>query len=212
MNILAIDTATGPCSVALWKNGGISAYVENVKPIMQSASLLPMIEEALAISNLTYKNLSAIACTIGPGSFTGIRVGLASARGIAFAAGIKTLGFTTLEVLAFAARKDAETVLAIVNAGKGEVFYQAYKTDPWQSLYESALGTLEKATASVDKPHIIGYGTNTIAFPRADALAELAATRAASAQALKPFYIRPPDAKLPQKKPLPSPPESLLRF
>src|SRR5438105_2329637 len=95
--ILAIDTATGPCSVAVWKNGSIAAYCEELRTSAQSTMLMPMIEKALLKSHTEYGDLSAVAATIGPGSFTGIRVGLAAARGIAFAAGIKGLGFTTLE-------------------------------------------------------------------------------------------------------------------
>ena len=102
-SILAIDSATGPCSVAVWDGNRIAAYVENLKPIMQSASLIPMVEEALRQSGKDYKDMGCIAAAIGPGSFTGIRVALASAQGIAYAAGIPTRGFTTLEVLAFAA-------------------------------------------------------------------------------------------------------------
>ncbi len=128
--ILAIDSATGPCSVALWKDARITAYLENLKPSSQSATLMPMIEEALKQSGTQYSDLSHVAATIGPGSFTGIRIGLAAARGIAFAAHTKTLGFTTLEVMAFAARTQGREVfiVAILNAGKGEYYYQLFET------------------------------------------------------------------------------------
>jgi len=198
--ILAIETSTGPCSVALWKNGGIAAYLENSKPVMQSASLIPMIEEALVKSGTQYQDLSAIACTIGPGSFTGIRVGLAAARGIAFAAKIKTLGFTTLETLAFAARVQSNPITAIINAGKGEVYYQHFASGPFKTVSEACLGKLESIE---NKGLVIGnVGVEKITFPRADALAELAATRAQFAHPPAPFYIRPPDAKPQQDRPL----------
>lgn len=195
--ILAVDTATGPCSVAIWKDGGIAAYLENLKPAAQSATLMPMIEETLEKSHTAYGELTYVAATIGPGSFTGIRVGLAAARGICFAAGIKGLGFTTLEVMAFAAR--ANPVLTALNAGKGEVYYQCFGADIHN---EPCLDTLENAIASVGKnAAIVGNVMDTaITFPRADALAELAASQMASAKPLMPFYIRPPDAKLPAKK------------
>jgi tRNA threonylcarbamoyladenosine biosynthesis protein TsaB len=213
--ILAIDTATGPCSVALWDGKRISAYLENTKPVMQSASLMPMVEEALKQSGMGYEDVSAVAATVGPGSFTGIRVGLAAAQGIAFAAGIKSMGFTTLEVLAFAARKHAGNILAILNAGKGEWYYQHYASG--KPLEDAQLGPLEQALAIAGANAVIagnvilnereGSGARSFAalrmtdvtFPRADALAELAATSSA-AQPLRPFYIRPPDAKLPEKK------------
>jgi len=225
--ILAIDTATGPCSVAIW-DGKIVAYVENAKPIMQSASLMPMVEEALAACGKTYQDLTLVAATIGPGSFTGIRVGLAAARGIAFATGIKSVGFTTLEVLAFGARHYGDNILAILNAGKGEWYWQLFSSPhrgeagrgaglgkPNESTEQASphpnpppageginrpvVGALEIALASATQPYIIAGnapGACPLTFPRADALAELAAT-ATSSQELRPFYIRAPDAKLP---------------
>lgn len=208
--ILALDTATGPCSVALWKNGQVAAYLENTQmPVRQSACLLPMVEQALAQTNTSYHDLNTVAATVGPGSFTGIRIALAAAHGIAFAANVRETGFTTLEVLAYAARTEGQ-ILSILTAGKGEYYYQYFETSPhWRPLSEPMLGTLEQAIeAAADEPATIsgnavishpGFATSPITFPRADALAELAATQTASL-ALKPFYIRPPDAKLPTKK------------
>ena len=118
--ILAIDCATGPCSVAIWKSGKIAAYAENIKPASQSAILMPMVENALKTSGIGYRELTAIACTVGPGSFTGIRVGLAAARGIAFASGVKELGFTTLEAMAYAARAQEPRILPSSMPGKAK--------------------------------------------------------------------------------------------
>ncbi|MDE3016336.1 MAG: tRNA (adenosine(37)-N6)-threonylcarbamoyltransferase complex dimerization subunit type 1 TsaB [Pseudomonadota bacterium] len=209
--ILAIESATGPCSAAVWQDGRLKAYAENTSPVMQSARLLPMVEQVLKESGLEYRDLSAVAATIGPGSFTGIRVGLAAARGICFAAGIRGLGFTTLDVLAFGAVALAggAPVLAILNAGKGEYYYQLPGGAP-------RIGTLETALAAAGKnlfiagnvpplclPPQAGGGKEGegkgISFPRADILAALAATRP-PALPLSPYYIRPPDAKLPSKK------------
>lgn len=189
--ILAIDTATGPCSAAVWKDGAVAAYREELKPSQQSACLMLMVERALADSHITYADLTAVACTTGPGSFTGIRVGLAAARGIAFASNIPALGFTTLEVLAFA--NPAAPSLAILNAGKGEVYYQGFNG---KALFEPSIGTLEAAKARLPDATIIGNMADSrlATFPRADLLATLAAG-GAQAQPLHPFYIREPDAK-----------------
>lgn len=203
--ILALDASTGPCSAALWRGGRVMAYVETVKPVMQSASLVPMVEMVLAKGGVTYRDLTLVACTVGPGSFTGIRVGLATARGIAFAAGIPSAGYTTLEVLAHAAKDDAQ-VLAILNAGKGEWYYQLFASGA--PRFEPRLAALETALADAPPPATIagnvsadaaGYTRHTITFPRADALAMLAASGAA-AHELRPYYIRLPDAKLPTTK------------
>lgn len=176
--ILAIECATGPCSVAVWSAGRIAARLENTFPVMQSAALIGMIEEALSRSGLAYRDLTLVAATIGPGGFTGIRTCLAAARGIAFAAHIPAAGYTTLEVIAFAAGGDC---LAAVNAGKGDYVYQTFAGGkPASAPY---LAAADPACALV--------------APRADALAELAALDLVPSQPLRPYYIRPPDAKLP---------------
>lgn len=209
--ILAIDTATGPCSVAVWKDGRIAAYVENAKPTQQSASLMPMVEQAMREGGVTYKALSLVACTTGPGSFTGIRVGLASASGIAFAAGVPGAGFTTLEVLAFGAlarRKKEKTILSVLNAGKGEFYFQAFSAEPFAALGVAKVGSLEEAQAAAGPAALQcgnaplaadGYQDAGLSFPAADALAGLAAA-GGHGEALRPFYIRDADAKLPVKK------------
>lgn len=193
--ILALDTATGPCSAAVWKDGRVASYVENLKPAVQSTALMPMAEDALKKAGITYQDLTLVACTTGPGSFTGIRVALAAARAIAFAANIPGAGFTSLEVLAFASQQDK--VLALLTAGKGEHYYQHFPGG------EPTLGTLEQAAQggpvfTIGNAMIPGFTASEITFPRADALAALAASKTDYAE-LSPFYIRPPDAK-PQVK------------
>lgn len=189
--ILAMDSATGPCSVAVWKDGAVAAYFEHLGREAQSTRLMPMVEEALKTSNTAYSDLTAVACTIGPGGFTGIRVALAAARGIALAEGVPALGFTTLQVLAFGAPGKA---LAVLNAGKGEWYYQAFDHE---ALFEPRLGQLEDALAALPGAPLLGNAPDASGspFPRADALAELAATQEKTARAPTPFYIREPDAR-----------------
>ncbi len=199
--ILAFDTATGPCSVAVWKDGKIASYLETSVAVTQSTRLVPMIEEALRKTNTAYRDLTVVACTIGPGSFTGIRVGLAAARGICFASGVKGVGFTTLQTLAYSARDSKLPVLAVLNAGKGEHYYQGFMETSFKPLFEPQLSTLDLASermpeafVTVGNAEIPGIEATPVRFPRADALAALAAAEPESGTALKPFYIRPPDA------------------
>lgn len=204
-HILAIDTSTGPCSVAIWGESRIKAYIENTGAVMQSRHIVPMIEDALKQSGITYRDLASVVASVGPGSFTGIRVGLATARGIAFSAGIPGAGYTTLDVLAHATGR-AGRVLALLNAGKGEYYYQGFEGG--RPLFAPRLGTLEAILKDTPGPatfagnadlNAAGYVRRNVTFPRADALASLAATAAADALELRPFYIRAPDAKLPAK-------------
>jgi len=183
--ILAIDSACGACSVSIWKDGAVSAYCEELTTALQAKNLVNMVEEALATSKTGYRELSAIACTIGPGSFTGIRIGLSTARAIGFAASVPVLGFNSLEVIAYTISLNQENkeITAMLNAGKGEVIYQNFTV----GLIPTSEPTLKKAK-----------GDELFISPRADMLAQLAAKHPTKAVAPLPFYVRPPDAKLPE--------------
>lgn len=185
--ILAIDSAIGISSCAVWHGGAVAAYRENRESTMQAAKLVPLIVETLQAADLNYGDLALVASTVGPGSFTGIRIGLAAARGIAFAACIPCVGYTTLSVM-----HEAGGELCILNAGKGEIFWQYFgkgKTEPAIGMLEEVLARYPAATVASS------MSPAEITHPRADALARLAATRPESALPPVPFYIRPPDAK-----------------
>ncbi len=103
MRILAFDTASEACSAAVWADGGIAAHRRVAMTRGHAEALMPMIEDVLAESDIGFTALTAIAVTVGPGSFTGLRTGLAAARGLALALNIPLNGMTTLEVVARAA-------------------------------------------------------------------------------------------------------------
>lgn len=194
-NILAIDSSSGACSVAVLREGKIAAYHEELTTSQQAKFLIIMVEDALAKSGLQYSDLTQIAVTIGPGSFTGIRIALAAARGIGFAAGVPVHGFSGLEVMAYGT---TTPVLSILNAGKGEVIYQQFDTN-LEALSQPILGKFEDI--DIKKTAMIGYNSeNKITFPRADLLAQLAADYPEKAVAPLPFYVRPADAKLPSEQ------------
>ena len=195
MTILAIDSSIGISSVAILREDDRILYREQQDSTKQAALLMPLIESALAEAGLAYHDLTRVVSTVGPGSFTGIRIGLAAARGIAFAASLPCTGYTTLEVMAHAT--GAANALAILNAGKGEVFYQYFG-----SPSAPAIGTLDEVLARYPGASIAsslplpeGFATPTITHPRADALAALAFAHPDRALPATPFYIRPPDAK-----------------
>ncbi|MDX1975529.1 MAG: tRNA (adenosine(37)-N6)-threonylcarbamoyltransferase complex dimerization subunit type 1 TsaB [Rickettsiales bacterium] len=203
--ILAIESATGPTSVAVWDNGRISAYLEDASKTMQSARLIPMVHQALKQSGIGFSQFDALACTVGPGSFTGIRVALAAARGICFAAHIPGLGYTTLEVLAHGARKQQakSPIRVAISAGKGQYYLQDFTDTQAEPIIANPdaiqvpEGGLLVTTEHI-LDHLQGPSVIRLASPRADLLAEMAAAGIKS-QSLSPFYIRPPDAIPPTK-------------
>lgn len=97
--LLGIDTAAGTCSVALWTDGAILARSEEIER-GHAERLMPMLVALLADAGVGFADLDAVAVSVGPGAFTGLRIGLAAARGIALAAGLPCFGTTTLEAIA----------------------------------------------------------------------------------------------------------------
>ena len=149
--LLAIETSTKVASVALAADGaghgiadgtghGISILAEFTTDMRKTHSqrLLPMVDRVLAEAGLRPADLGAVACTTGPGSFTGLRLGLATAKGLAFALRIPAFGVPTLDALADnlgilepgAAMPAAELVCPILDARKGQVYAAVYALPP----------------------------------------------------------------------------------
>jgi tRNA threonylcarbamoyladenosine biosynthesis protein TsaB len=132
MILLALDTATESCSAAVSRNGEILARRFERLRRGQAERLVPMIEEVMAEAHADYRALDGIVATVGPGSFTGVRVGLAAARGLALAAGVPLVGVSTLEAVAAAvpaAERHGRTVLAALDAARGRLYAQWFAAD-----------------------------------------------------------------------------------
>jgi tRNA threonylcarbamoyladenosine biosynthesis protein TsaB len=214
MRILAIDTASAACSV------GVSA--DDARPPVtvseiigrgHAERLLGMVRAAMGEAGLRVADLDRIAVSIGPGSFTGVRVGIAAARGFALVTGCPVVGIGSLAVLAERARALAgpRPVLAILDARRGEVYAQSF------DRHGAPLGPPEVAAAELiavrvdQKTLLAGAGVDQIlaelgqfdearvvhrdAAPDIAALLRLARAAPAPASAPRPLYLRPPDAK-----------------
>lgn len=197
--ILALDAATGPCSVAVLKGALTLAHRREERPQKQAALLLPMTAEALAEAGATYADLARIVCTVGPGSFTGIRIALAAARGLGFAGGVPVSGISTLAVTAWRAHMEnpaAEALFCLLMAGKGELYAQEFAAAPghFHARGDVTLLTPEAAQTAAQGMTPCGPGAGT---PGPDALhaALLAHHHPHFLTPPEPFYFRPPDAK-----------------
>ncbi|WP_409307733.1 tRNA (adenosine(37)-N6)-threonylcarbamoyltransferase complex dimerization subunit type 1 TsaB [Pectobacterium sp. B1J-3] len=128
--ILALDTATEACSVALWNDGEIHSLFE-VCPREHTQRVLPMVQQVLAESGLTLNALDAIAFGQGPGSFTGVRIGIGIAQGLALGAERPMIGVSSLATMAEGAfrRTHSSQVLAAIDARMGEVYWAQYQRD-----------------------------------------------------------------------------------
>lgn len=130
MRILAIDTATEACSVALLDNGTTHAHFE-LCPREHTQRILPMVRDMLNQAGVSLSDIDALAFGRGPGSFTGVRIGIGIAQGLAFGASLPMIGVSTLATMAEGAwRKTGATrVLAAIDARMGEVYWAEYQRD-----------------------------------------------------------------------------------
>jgi len=130
MRILAIDTATEACAAALWDNGNLFAHFEEC-PREHTQRILPLVKDILNQGNTSLTELDALAFGRGPGSFTGGRIGIGIAQGLALGANLPMIGVSTLATMAQGAfRKTGATrVLAAIDARMGEVYWAEYTRD-----------------------------------------------------------------------------------
>ena len=129
MRILALDTALAACSAALWEDGRVLARRWEPMPRGQSEALVPMAEAVMAEACVAYADIDRVAVTRGPGTFTGLRIGLATARGLALAAGLPCFGVTTLEAIAEALPPEeriGRNVLVALDSRRADLFVQLF--------------------------------------------------------------------------------------
>jgi tRNA threonylcarbamoyl adenosine modification protein YeaZ len=130
VRVLAIDTALEACSAAILDTERADAVTSRSVPMTRghAEALMPLIAAVMSEADMEFGDLDRVAVTVGPGSFTGLRVGVAAARGIALATGKPAVGLTTLAALAapFFAADEGEAVLAVINARHDRVYMQLF--------------------------------------------------------------------------------------
>ncbi|MDX7990946.1 tRNA (adenosine(37)-N6)-threonylcarbamoyltransferase complex dimerization subunit type 1 TsaB [Xenorhabdus littoralis] len=151
--ILAIDTATEACSVALWNKGAVEAQFE-ISPREHTQRILPMVQKVLTKSNVSLQELDALAFGRGPGSFTGVRIGVGIAQGLALGAELPMLGVSSLKTMAQGAfrLKEATNVLVAIDARMGEVYWGQYTRNSlgeWQGDETEAVLKPEQVQAMI---------------------------------------------------------------
>lgn len=127
--ILALDTAGASCSVAVWMGDAIRAQGGADMARGQSERLVPMIEEVMAEAGLDYGEVDIIAVTLGPGGFTGVRIGLAAAQGLAIALALPLVGVSNFEALAASVPEvpPGSHLVAAIDSKRAEVFVQVFR-------------------------------------------------------------------------------------
>jgi len=127
MNILSFDTSTHSCSVALMMDGKLVSESTSVAKGTHAMRLMPMIDTLLRRSDLPLSAIDGFAATVGPGSFTGLRIGISTLKGLAAATRKPVVGISSLQALAHQCSLETELVSPMMDARKGEVYYCRYR-------------------------------------------------------------------------------------
>ena len=217
MRVLAIDTALEACSAAVLDTAraNILATETQVMARGHAEALVPMVARVMAAAWIGFAELDRIAVTIGPGSFTGLRVGIAAARGIALAAGKPAVGLTTLSGFAapHIATDDTRSIAAVIDARHEHVYLQVFGPGG-RTLVQPRLAPLREAVlaAVTGSARIVGSAAELVAasWPRGQAppivvdqrgapdidwVARLGAAAVEPQGPPKPLYLRPPYAQ-----------------
>jgi tRNA threonylcarbamoyladenosine biosynthesis protein TsaB len=222
MLILGIETATPQVSVAIGGHEGVIALFEVARRRRHAETLVPAIEFCCQQSGVSLDEIGLVTVDVGPGLFTGMRVGLATGKALAQALRVPMIGISSLDLLAFPHRQSDRVVVPVVDARKGEVFYAIYRPVPG-----GVQQVVEPRTASVDElvADLVARSQDTLcvgdgalryrreicdgyhcefadeAYPSAGPLVQLAHARALREEWEQPsdihaLYLRPPDADI----------------
>ena len=223
MLVLGIETCTPQSSVCLATEQGLVAGCALGRGNAHGGFLAPAIEFCLHHAQLDISSVSGIAVSLGPGLFTGMRVGIATAQMLAHARRLPVVGLNSLDLLAFPVRHVSRLVCSVIDARRGELFWAFYRSAPGgvQRVTEFRVGPPEKLAGEIeavpDDVLCVGdgaiaqrallestgaeVGSTTMASPTAHALVELALPRFIREETqrpddLRPIYIRKADAKI----------------
>jgi tRNA threonylcarbamoyladenosine biosynthesis protein TsaB len=223
MLILAIDTALDACSAAVLDTSASQIIARESQAMKRghAEALMPLIARVMKASGVAFTSLDRIAVTTGPGSFTGLRVGLSAARGIALAADKPVVGLTTLTAFAapIVAENGEHPIISAIDARHDHVYFQVVSGDGSPLIKPKVAPIKEALDASrLGIPYLVGNAANILADrwpasapppfkvdPRAAPditwVAWVGAAVSPEAAPARPYYLRAPDAK-PPKDPL----------
>lgn len=217
MRVLAIDTALAACSAAVLDTRHVAVVASETLPMTRghAEAVMPLIARVMDQAGLDFATLDRIAVTTGPGSFTGLRVGISAARGIALAAGKPAVGLSTLAGFAapHIAEDDDTTVVAAIDARHEHVYLQVFGAGG-KTVVAPRIAPLREAVraATASPARIVGSGAELIArqWPKSEPapvlveqlgapdigwIARLGAAAADGHGPPKPLYLRAPDAQ-----------------
>jgi tRNA threonylcarbamoyladenosine biosynthesis protein TsaB len=224
MLILGIDTATQQVGCAIGGHEGVLASFHAARFRRHAETLVPAIDFIRKQARIELDEISVVAVDMGPGLFTGLRVGVATAKALAHGLRVPMIGVSSLDLLAFPVRFSSRRIVAVIDARRGELFYAFYRQVPGgvQRLSPPQLGTpddlFSELVATREECLLVGDGAiryadtfadltraeiceTGLAYPAASSLVQLAHAQALREEFvgswdLKPLYLRRPDVDI----------------
>lgn len=224
MLILGISTSTKQVGAAIGGHEGVLASSHSARGKRHAENLAPAIDFVRRQARIELDEISAIAVDVGPGLFTGLRVGIAAAKAMAHALRVPMIGIPSLDLLAWPLRHTSREIVAVIDARRGEVFYARYRPTPGgvQRIGDPIVASPDDLRADLEATDreylIVGDGglryadeldgiirveiaEQFLAHPNAGSLVQLAHARALREDfvqpwELEPLYLRPPDAEI----------------
>jgi tRNA threonylcarbamoyladenosine biosynthesis protein TsaB len=222
--ILGIDTATPQVGCAIGGHEGVLAGFHAARGKRHAETLVPAIDFCRSKARIELNEIGVVAVDIGPGMFTGLRVGVATAKAMASALRVPMVGVPSLDLLAFPLRWTDRRIVSVIDAGRSEVFYAFYRQVPGglQRLSEMAVGSAAQLCSEIQATgeECLAVGDGALryavdlcelrevevveagyAYPSAASLVQLAHARALREEfvnpwELTPIYLRKPDAEI----------------
>jgi len=224
MLILGIESATAQVGCAIGGHEGVLSSTHSARGRRHAESLAPQIEFALSQARVTIDEISVVAVDVGPGLFTGLRVGISTAMATAFGLSVPMIGVSSLDLVAFPVRHTRRLIAAAIDARRGELFTAFYRqvpggmqrvTEPHVVTPDDLYGELQAASTEC---LVVGDGAlryrellggitkveiadESLAYPSAASLVALAHARALREEFVQPaeiapMYLRRPDAEV----------------
>jgi tRNA threonylcarbamoyladenosine biosynthesis protein TsaB len=153
--VLGLDTATRTASVGLASDERELAERSDGGARRLAASVLPMVEGVLGEAGLEVGDVDLIAVSAGPGSFTGLRVGMSIAKGIALATGCEVVAVSTLQALAMVAGRRPGRICPVLDARRGEVYAALFGGERHERLIEDCAVPPERLAQAIDRPSVL---------------------------------------------------------
>ncbi len=226
MKVLGIDTSTNSCSVAVVSKDGLMAELTLESNQTHARHVMKMVDQVLSLADIELYQLDGMAVTRGPGSFTGIRIGLSTVKGLAQALNKPVVTVSSLEVLAYQAPPVGMPVIAMIDAFRSEIYMAMYKFENEQAvtLIDESVIAPENVSLKVSTPVLLlgngatryrkkliatlgedaCIGSDQLNTIRAFTVAKLGLKRLPSkgrdAREITPVYLRKSDAELNQKQ------------